>query len=150
MVEGINVKLDLKQTLDEINITDNVIIIRLNDERYEKASFPMIWSSEFGRKVTVLRFLHSWNAQSSILLTFGGIDIIWIDEPKNAFFSIDLIDDGIETFVKDEQLQNVLFPIEVNWDGIVICFNDEHVLNAEFPIDVNDEGISIASKDLQL
>ena len=49
------------------------------------------------------------------------------EQPANAFFPIECIDDEIEILFKDEQPLKAFSPIEVTEEGISICVNDEHL-----------------------
>ena len=66
----------------------------------------------------------------------------------NAFVPIILIDDGIETWVRDIHPMNALFPIDLIEFGITTYLRDVQLLNENRPIFVTDDGISICSSNL--
>ena len=62
---------------------------------------------------------------SDILLGSYSTSLMLLHSTK-ALLSIDVTDDGIDTFVNDEQFEKDSDLIEVTELGILICFNFEH------------------------
>ena len=94
---------------------------------------------------------HPENAFFLIDMIEFGIIICFNDSLSiNNSSSMQFIDDGSVTCVKDLHLENAHFSIDFIDDGIIICFNDVFPLKKVSSIVDIDEGIFISAGILHL
>ena len=105
-----------------------------------KASLPMLIT--LSGIVTLVRLLHSSNADFPMLVTLSGIvTLVRLVHHLNAPFSMLVTLSGIVTLLRLVHLQNASSPILATLSGIVTLLSLVHHLNAPFSMLVTLSGI---------